>query len=171
MPLIESESQILQNLRALEVIRRQGPKSESYKAYAKLIHGGRCLIPYEVNGLLHFAPSRFAGYISNSLGKHATAEDRDGRQTNVAISKALGLPLVEDEQLDQLFQRFCNSLKGELRLKVPDIKRKFWIYGDADTYSDQVALESVENDPSLSATTRKASDRRSGWTRPVQTET
>lgn len=156
MPLIESETQIVQNLRALEAIRRSGPNSESYTAYAKLIHGGRCLIPYEVNGLLHFAPSRFAGYIANSLGKHATADDRDGRKTNVAISKALGLPLVEDEQLDQLFRRFCNSLRGELRLKVPDIKRKFWMYGNADSFSDFAALESVENDPSLSSTTRKA---------------
>lgn len=156
MPLIESERQILQNLRTLEAIRRQGTKAASFNAYAKLIHAGRCLIPYEVNGLLHFAPSRFVGYISNSFGKHATAQDRDGRQTNVAISKVLGLPLVEDEQLDQLFRRFCSSLTGELRLEVPDIKRKFWMYGNAEKYSDQVALESVEGDTSLSATTRKA---------------
>ena len=156
MPLIVSEKQILQNLRTLEATRRRAPTSGPYEAYVRLIHGGRCLIPYEVNGLLHFAPSRFAGYIANSFDKHAIAGDRDGRKTNVAISKVFGLPLVEDDQLDHLFEKFCDSLKGSLQVKVPDIKRKFWMYGNANEYSELTALELIETDPSISTTTRKA---------------
>jgi len=156
MVLVTSEKQIQRNLATLEAARRSPRTSAQYEAYARLVHRGRCFIPYDSDGTLHFAPSRFVGYVANSLSKHAASEERDGRKTNVAISKILGLALVDDPAVDDKFLSFCQSIGKTLHLNVPKHQRTFWLYGDATRVSEERQVQEIEADETLSPTTKKA---------------
>ena len=70
MQLIVSADQIAANVATLEATRH-GEHAIDFADYAGLIKRGTCFLPYQAADCIAFAPSRFVGYVGNSLAKHA----------------------------------------------------------------------------------------------------
>lgn len=126
MKTITTESEILANVEKMELVREAGFNSRRFEYYRQLIARGRCFYPYSVNGVLHFAPSRFIGYKNVTFKKHRLADDLDGKLTNPAISTALRVPLVEDAGIDAAYRHFISVVLGYNR-PIHNVKRKYWL--------------------------------------------
>jgi hypothetical protein len=88
----------------------------------RLLKSGRVYYPIEYEGALAFAPSKFIGYRDNTLSEHeGLRQKRDGRATNVEISRFLGIP-AEDRLLEQRLAEFCTSVGTRL----DEYKHSFW---------------------------------------------
>lgn len=126
MELVTTWDQIAANL--LEVERVRGPRSGSeYRDYLSLVKLGTCFLPYTSSTELAFAPSRFIGYVENTLQKHAANARKDGRLTTPAISAILGRNPEPDDALENQYVAFCHSLGFEARRSGNfGAKRKFW---------------------------------------------
>lgn len=126
MDLVSNRDQIWQNIEELERLREMN-EERGHRDYLSLIRRGTCFVPYKSGRGLAFAPSRFIGYVENTLSKHAANDCKDGRKTNPAITDLLGYPPVEDAELDEKYRAFCESLGFEARptgnFGAP---RKFW---------------------------------------------
>lgn len=81
--LVESIDDLIENLTLFESYLSFGSEDEQKKALS-YIRLGRNFICYNVNGELHFAPSRYIGYINNTFEKHEKNKG-DGKQTSPAI--------------------------------------------------------------------------------------
>jgi len=134
LPLVASREEINRNVATLDGYLENPNSREG--AYAKgLIGRGRCFVVVSVSGGCRFYPSRFMGYVDNSMEKHeemgehknATGEiTRDGRDTNPAISQCLG-ELIEKGnsqwgELEKKYKEFC----AKLSLVPNGNERKFW---------------------------------------------
>ncbi len=126
MQTIEREDQVAQNIEVMEATRRAGSSSKFFAYYRGLIARGHCFVPYNVDGVLHFAPSRFIGYKGVTFERHKNAELLDGKLTNPAISKALGIPLVEDLGIDAAYKVFLTRVLGYTK-PLHNLRRKFWL--------------------------------------------
>jgi hypothetical protein len=93
-------------------------------AALKLIKGGRVFYPIQYRDALAFVPSKFIGYRHNTVPEHERVkrqEGRDGRDTNEAIRKILGLPSPNPE-VEMRFVQYCSSVGVE----PENHKRRFW---------------------------------------------
>lgn len=131
MEVVRSNFDIDRNLRLLEEVRAAGQQSRFFEAYRTLIVGGRCFIPYDVDGVLHFAPSRFVGYKGVTFQKHAESDELDGKKTNPAISRVLDVPLVDDTRLEEAYKEFLRAGLG-YQGPIPMYRRKYWLTDEAD---------------------------------------
>lgn len=126
MELVANREQIDANIAELERLRQTGAGPQ-FRDYVSLIKLGTCFLPYKSGAGLAFAPSRFIGYVDNSLAKHASNAAKDGRLTNPAISGILHSTPEENAELDERYRAFCASLGFEARptgnFGAP---RKFW---------------------------------------------
>jgi hypothetical protein len=134
LPLITKKEQILENTATLDRYLKKGNSQES--EYAKgLIQRGKCFVVVSSHDEYSFYPSRFIGYVDNTMGKHeemgeakrATGKiTRDGRDTTPAISEILGdLIEVGNKQwgtFETAYNKFCEKL-GITPYKK---ERKFW---------------------------------------------
>lgn len=126
MDLVTSREQIDTNIAELERLRRIGAGPE-FRDYISLVKLGTCFLPYKSELGMAFAPSRFLGYIDNSLQKHAGNDRKDGKLTNPAISKILHATPEEDTELDERYRAFCASLGFQAReCGNFGAARKFW---------------------------------------------
>jgi putative restriction endonuclease len=124
--LVTSREQIDKNIAELERLRQMGAGPQ-FRDYVSLIKLGTCFVPYKSVAGLAFAPSRFLGYVDNSLPKHGGNARKDGRLTNPAISEILGKTPEEDAELDERYRAFCSSLGFEARATGNfGAQRKFW---------------------------------------------
>lgn len=88
MQLVHGIEQIKLNIAELERGRvSTGAKLEEYRL---LIQRGTCFMLYRSAKGVAFAPSRFIGYVGNTLVSHKENATRDGRVTNKAINAILG---------------------------------------------------------------------------------
>jgi putative restriction endonuclease len=123
--LIVNRQQIRQNIAELERIRAK--TGGERRDYERLIERGTCFVPYESSHGRAFAPSRFIGYVDNTLSKHASNPEKDGKKTNPAIIAILGNRPVEDVDLNEQYREFCSLLGFEPRAKGNfNVARKFW---------------------------------------------
>ena len=120
MKLINKIEQLIENISTVENYLTEGTVEEQAEV-SDLIRRGSCLIAYEINGEVRFAPSRFLGYVNNSLKKHIRSQV-DGRETNVELNKILGSQPLPNEKLRAKYLKYCNNLG----LKADDKKHKFW---------------------------------------------
>lgn len=126
MDLVKNREQIDANIAALERLRQTGAGPQ-FRDYVSLIKLGTCFMPYKSETGLAFAPSRFLGYVDNSLQNHASNDRKDGRLTNPAISEILRQTPEEDAELDERYRAFCASLGFEARATGNfGAPRKFW---------------------------------------------
>lgn len=115
----------------------------------KLIKGGRVFLPIQFGESLAFVPSKFIGYLSNTVAKHEAVkrdELRDGRETNAAIQKILGKN-SPDAELELRLREYCASIGAELE----DHKHSFWRIEGARRFTAPVG--SAINDVQSSETT------------------
>lgn len=126
--LITSLKEILRNTKLLDTYLSD-MESKTRREYAlDRIKNGVCFLAVINNGMYRFYPSRFIGYINNSMEAHEKSYVKDGRATNVAISRVLGSQPQVSEPLEHEYIKFCNSLRIKPRKEAPfGAVRKYWV--------------------------------------------
>lgn len=112
MQLIKTKEQLVNNIDTVERYLIEGNEKEQ-QFIRDLIKRGKCFVAYQVGGETRMAPSRFLGYIQNSILKHTRARSSktiDGRETNPVISAILDFKLVHSVDYERLYLKYCNSL-------------------------------------------------------------
>lgn len=71
MKLIQDPTQLKQNIEKIENYLSNGTDQQKTETI-KLIKRGTCFIAYTTGKELRFAPSRFLGYVNNTISKHTT---------------------------------------------------------------------------------------------------
>ncbi|MCB9106352.1 MAG: hypothetical protein H6633_19230 [Anaerolineales bacterium] len=126
MEFVKTWEEIEKNLMTLEGYRNSGHKAE-VDFYLQRIEKGICFVAYERNGKLIFGPSRFVGYLNNNMTTHSANADKDGRETNPRINEIIGNPPEEDEELEEEYKTYCESLGITPKNTGPfGVKRKYW---------------------------------------------
>jgi len=142
MRLIESESEIIKNIRSLDRLRATNAKDK--KLYARLIKNGKVFVAARFSARWLFAPSRFAGYKNNGPN-HETISSRDGRVTNRRITEVLGPYIDSDDPryaaIDHAFLDACAH--SGIEPSKHHLLRRYWV----------VDQERVAEDGDPSATT------------------
>ncbi len=131
--LVTSPEDVAKNISTLRGYRN-GNKSEK-KFHHDLIKRGRLFVVSLIENEYAFAPSRFAGYLSNTKFNHERRQESDGKVTNPALTKLLGSPIDEkgDNQklyrsIDKEFSDYCNK-NGIIPANIPN-PRKYWVTAD-----------------------------------------
>jgi len=125
-PWVESLEEIEANLKTLEAYL-DDPK---YKNEAlRLIRLGHNFVAYESNGEWRFAPSKFTGYVENSLEDHKKyGKSRSGGKTDDELDKIFNEEKKSNRQLDKKYRDYSQS--DQIKPLPPRSKdqkqRKFW---------------------------------------------
>jgi len=84
-------------------------------------------------GTYKFYPSRFIGYLDNSMDAHLSNVEKDGKETNPAISKILGGKPLSNPIFNQEYAKYCETLGFVPRDKGSfGTERKFWAIENND---------------------------------------
>jgi hypothetical protein len=128
METITTLSQLTRNLKKLEEYLAHGSDREKQEA-RHLIQLGTCFIAHSDGKRLCFAPSRFTGYVNNTLDLHSSNSTRHGGETNSAISEILGIGKpTENAELEQQYQQYCHSVGVVPKPKGSfGVARKYWL--------------------------------------------
>jgi len=101
----------------------------AYDFALKLIKNGTCFVAVKDHGEYRFYPSRFIGYANNSMNAHLSNYDKDGRETNPAISEILGGKPLNNSMLNKRYENYCETLGFVPRDKGSfGVERKFWVF-------------------------------------------
>lgn len=152
MRVVTDLSQIQENIAELE---RGLLNSESVDIdeYRSLIKRGTCFVPYISSEGLAFSPSRFVGYVGNSLTTHSDNPDRDGRITNVALNKLFGIRPLQNASLESKYIAFCERVGIKASLAGAfGVSRKYWAIPEAIEYLDAEAERDIAQDPNVGET-------------------
>lgn len=104
-----------------------------YDFALNLIKKGTCFIAVKDSDAYKFYPSRFIGYLGNSMDAHLNNVEKDGRETNPAISKILGGKPLSNPILNQEYAKYCEALGFIPRDKGSfGTERRFWIIENND---------------------------------------
>lgn len=136
MSLVESWEDIERNIDQLARYLHS-PKLREVEYAAGLIQRGICFVVTSRHGALWYSPSRFIGYVNNSMEQHDLTPDKtpgglpnpnkDGRLTNQAISEILVSLPMPDDRLDAGYIEFCGQFGIKPRRQGQFGKpRKFW---------------------------------------------
>lgn len=126
MEVVHTRADIEANLRQLEThLTSADPEDREFAR--SLIRLGRCFVATHRDDGRLFGPSRFVGYRDNSRAAHAANDDKDGKETNRAISSILGKTRAEDAELREEYRAFCQRVGVECRdLTGTSIQRWYW---------------------------------------------
>lgn len=126
MKIIETISQLQENIKTLQSYLDM--KTEpTYDFALNLIKKGVCLVAIKKSDGYKFYPSRFLGYINNTMSAHQDNDQKDGRETNPAISKILKIKPVCDKFLEQEYRKYCEQLGFTANEKGAfGVERKYW---------------------------------------------
>lgn len=125
MQLIKTIEQLINNIETVERYLIEGTDEEQL-FIRDLIRRGKCFVAYQVGGETRMAPSRFLGYIQNTILKHSRARSNktiDGRETNPVISAVLDFKLLQSVEYENLYLKYCNSLGI---IPADHKNRKYW---------------------------------------------
>jgi 5-methylcytosine-specific restriction protein B len=98
---INTRNDVIANVKTLYSYL-QGNKEEDKKWAIDKLKNGKNYVIEIIDHHICFAPSRFVGYLNNSIAKH-TENHGDGTQTDAILSKLY--QEVTDNQLDKIFQQ------------------------------------------------------------------
>ena len=134
LPLICKKEQILENAATLYGYLKKGNSNES--EYAKgLIQKGKNFVVVSSHDGYSFYPSRFMGYINNTMEKHKKMGEakkitgkitRDGRKTTPKISKCLGDLIKEGDKRWNFFETEYKKFCKKLGITPDNNEWKFW---------------------------------------------
>ncbi|GLO63467.1 hypothetical protein MACH09_39750 [Vibrio sp. MACH09] len=155
MKLIESHEQLESNIREFDKLRKFGTNEEKSEVNS-LIRRGTCFIPYVSDDCLYFAPSRFVGYVGNTLKKHNANNKKDGRLTNREINNILGTRALSYSYLEKAYISSCGALGFEANASGNfGVRRKYWLTTDIEEFCIQTQEAEIGDDPSLDSTERE----------------
>lgn len=143
MGLVTSIQEIEKNFHVL-----QSAITERDDRAIEFLRNGKSIVVGNMGGRLAFAPSRFLGYQDNDIDQHIEERsNRNGRETNPAIKKALGVEKSQNAPAESEFLRYC----ANLGVSPPANRRQYWVLPDASALVD---IEAVEHDASVGETER-----------------
>lgn len=128
VPAVESLGEILDNCTTLDGYIKS-KKDPEYTYALELVKRGTCFLAIEKDGQYSFYPSRFIGYVNNTMIQHENNGAKDGRETNPAIAGAInqGHP-TPNPNLDLLYKEYCARLGFQASDKGAfGVERKFWV--------------------------------------------
>jgi hypothetical protein len=129
MELVINEEQVAENLAELERARVTADRER--RIYRDLIKKGTCYLPYLTDAGIAFAPSRFIGYVGNTIQIHGLNREKHGSETNLALKKIYGSYPVQNESLQLAFESFCVSIGvAPSRKGSFGVTRKYWVTDD-----------------------------------------
>lgn len=154
--LIENTSELMDNLLQVDTYL-SGDNEDDYNAMIRLISRGTDFVVYKSADKIHFAPSRFVGYLSNRLIVHLVKRNgKNGTKTTPTINKILGCNCEYNEDLENGYLEFCHELQVVPKRMV-NTQRKFWVLNDdlntkySDVYYEgtmqQVLVNKYERNP------------------------
>lgn len=120
--VIDSREAVVGNIQTLYSYLN-GEKGDEYRTWAieKMVRG-RNFVVEMVNSHVCFAPSRFAGYVNNTMERHEANTEKDGKETDARLRAYYDM--VQDDRLDVL-------LNHELsKYGVSSGQKKYWIPKD-----------------------------------------
>lgn len=120
METVKTWSDIRSNILQLEEYKNS-ENSEERTFYKGIIGHGRCFVALDTRNGFIFAPSRFVGYVANTIKNHDENYDKDGRITNEEINKTLGSHDA-NTILEERFKIFCQNLA----INPDNHERKYW---------------------------------------------
>lgn len=126
MRTVENLNELKANIKTLDKYLNSKTDPE-YGFGLGLVKKGTCFIVVKENGTYKFYPSRFIGYVGNSMDAHLNNENKDGKETNPAISEILGSKPIANPVLENLYHEYCESLgfvsneRGSF-----GVERKYW---------------------------------------------
>ena len=122
---IKTLDELKDNLRQVETYIH-GDNEYLSNEMCDYISRGSCFVAYYYHNEMHFAPSRFVGYLNNKLEIHRVKHNgKDGRKTNNAISAMLSNKCTPNVQYEKSFISYCESL-GITPKNMVKAKRKYW---------------------------------------------
>ena len=126
MKTVSSLEEIKENINVIDNYLANGNEYEC--SYAKaLIKRGTCFIAVASENGFRFYPSRFIGYSNNTMDKHENNFDKDGKETNPAISSILGSKPVPDNNLEEKYKDYCEELGFKAnKAGAFNVQRKYW---------------------------------------------
>jgi putative restriction endonuclease len=128
---------------------------EKQKWYSDRIKKGTCFIPSLINGTLTFSPSRFVGYVNNTIRKHKKNKT-DGKITNPIISSILESKPVVNETMEKKYLKFCTLRKITPNEKGSfGVPRKYWITSAISKILIDGMCEDIEQDENIDNTVKK----------------
>lgn len=157
MQLVHDIEQIKKNIAELE--RGRESTGMALEEYQLLIQRGTCFMLYRSAKGVAFAPSRFIGYVDNTLTSHKENTTRDGRVTNKAINSIFGQNPTPNALLDNYYREFCvangivPSDKGTF-----GVERKYWLspdFADLKTLLEDMAMRDVQTAADIPETQRE----------------
>lgn len=127
MKCIQSIDEIRENMVVIDrYLERKCDREYSFAL--SLIKRGTCFIAAKTKDGYKFYPSRFIGYADNTMDKHLNNEQKDGRVTNPAISKALDQALSCDPKIEKEYRDYCERLGFIANDKgTYGVERKYWV--------------------------------------------
>lgn len=127
MQLVQSLGEINANIQTLD--RYLDEKQEPEYSYASgLVKRGTCFIATKSDQGYKFYPCKFIGYKENTMNIHQSkVSQRDGRDTERAISAILHQDLSPDPELEAAYREYCKRLGFTANEKGTFGKqRKYW---------------------------------------------
>lgn len=151
--LIETKEELKTNLEQVEAYLNDVDETAA-NTMIKLIGNGTNFVAYQIEDSdeLHFAPSRFVGYLNNSLKVHFVHKNYiDGRDTSPQIDKILQKMRAYDDDLEKLYLTFCTKI-GVKSKNMKQTQRKYWLLDDIkiELYEGgvkQVSMSRYERNP------------------------
>lgn len=126
MELVTSISEINRNLQTLDRYL-DGKHDPEYSFALGLVKRGTCFIAVKSGQGYKFYPSRFMGYVGNTMEKHQNNIEKDGKETNPAISAVLHKEVSFDPELERFYREYCESLGFAANEKGAfGVQRKYW---------------------------------------------
>ncbi len=123
---VENLNELKSNIKLLEKYLNSKADPE-YSFGLGLVKKGTCFVVVKEKETYKFYPSRFIGYADNSMDTHLNNTNKDGKETNPAISEILGRKPTVNSILDNLYCEYCELLgfianeKGSF-----GVERKYW---------------------------------------------
>lgn len=127
MKTVSNITELLNNISVIDRYLKSADKNEI--DYAKgLIKRGTCFVAIKSDEGYKFYPSRFIGYSDNTMDAHERNYEKDGKETNPAISAVIGSNPQHNDALEDEYKEYCVSL-GFKANKAGSfgVKRKYWM--------------------------------------------
>ena len=122
---IKNKEELICNLLTVEYYLSSAEGVENRDEMIHLIGNGTNFVAYHYKGQMHFAPSRFIGYLNNTLLAHLVKNNgKNGSDTSSSIDKILSKRKYIDE-LEKSYLEYCDVI-GAIPKNMLNAQRKYW---------------------------------------------
>lgn len=143
LSLIKTVEGLKENLSTIESYLGCTHSSSKKEFALALIQKGKNIIAYKIQNELHFAPSRFMGYKSNTMESHNNNHYKHGGKTTPQINRIIKNKLISNSELKEAYIKYCRQLGIQPHKDIEDAykiycnqlgiqphknKRKYWLF-------------------------------------------